>query len=664
MEKEPVVPPHEYIQKNAHFKTIEQYRQAYERSLNDAENFWSEAAKEFITWDRPFDSVMQGGFEFGDMTWFQGGKLNACYNCVDRHVASRGEKPAIIWEGDKPGCGRTYTYREVQREVCKVANALKRFGVRKGDSVCIYMPMIPQAVFAMLACARIGAAHTVIFAGFSVEAVRDRIKDGNCVCVITADEGLRGGKHIPLKQTVDKALLATGDVETTVTSVHTVLVYQHTQAQDVVRHFHAPRDRWWHETVDLERPYCPYEVMDAEDTLFMLFTSGSTGRPKGIQHTTAGYLLYTAMTHRYVFDVHENDVYACVADIGWITGHSYVVYGPLCNGATTVLFESTPLYPDAGRYWDLVERYKVTVFYTSPTAIRALMRYGRDPVEKYDRSSLRILGSVGEPINPEAWKWYHEVVGGGKATVVDTYWQTETGGHVITPLPGAIPTKAGSATLPFFGVEPVLLNEKGNIVEGNNVSGFLCFRRPWPGMARSCWGDHNRFMQTYLLPYPGYYFTGDGAYRDQNGYYWITGRVDDVINVSGHRIGSAEIESALVGHGAVAEAAVVGVPHEIKGQALFAYVTLKEGFVGSPEMTAELTIAIVKNVGSFARPDYILIAPQLPKTRSGKIMRRLLRKIACLETDNLGDLTTLADPGVVDELIVQVKQLFESRMRK
>ncbi len=658
MEKELAVPPHDYIRKGAEINSMEQYAALYKRSIEDTDGFWGEMAKKHLDWFEPFTSVQHGSFAEGDIAWFLQGKLNACYNCIDRHIPTRGDKVALLWEGDKPSDVRRITYKELLRDVCRLSNALKRTGVRKGDTVCIYMPMIPEAVVAMLACTRIGAAHTVVFAGFSVEALRDRIIDGNCVAVITADEGTRGGKHVPLKKVVDRALLDTGDSTHTVKNVHSVIVFQHTHDKATVASFHATRDKWWHDVVAAERPYCPAEPMDSEDSLFLLFTSGSTGRPKGIQHTTAGYLLYAALTHRYVFDIKEDDVYACVADVGWITGHSYVVYGPLLNGSTTFLFESTPLFPDAGRYWDMVQRHKITVFYTSPTAIRSLMKFGPDIVRKYDRSSLRILGTVGEPINPEAWKWYNDVVGEKKATIVDTYWQTETGGHVITPLPGAIPTKAGSASLPFFGIEPVLLNEKGKEVQGNNTSGFLAIKKPWPGMLRTCWGDHNRFLQTYMTAYPGYYFTGDGAFRDQDGYYWITGRVDDVINVSGHRIGSAEIESALVSHPAVAESAVVGIPHDIKGQALFAYVTLKQDFNVTDLMHSELLLAVIRDVGSFAKPDFILITPGLPKTRSGKIMRRLLRKIACKETESLGDLSTLAEPQIIEDLIVAVNALY------
>jgi acetyl-CoA synthetase len=578
----------------------------------------------------------------GLVAWFLGGKLNVCENCVDRHVQTRGDQVAILWEGDEPGQNRRITYRELQREVCRMANVLRHHGLRKGDRVAIYMPMIPEAAYAMLACARLGLVHSVVFAGFSAESLRDRILDARCKAVITADEGLRARKVIPLKRTVDEAVMACPTVQ------H-VFVVKRTGAKVP---FYPPRDVWLDELMAQERPYCPIEHMDSEDTLFLLYTSGSTGKPKGIAHTTGGYLLGAAMTMKYVFDHREGDIFACMADIGWVTGHSYVVYGPLCNGATTVMFESIPTYPDAGRYWDVVSRLKITQFYTAPTAIRAIMREGDQWPAKHDRSSLRVLGSVGEPINPEAWKWYFEKVGEGRCQIVDTFWQTETGSIMITPLPAAIPTKPGSATLPFFGVEPVVLDEKGNEQPATGeVSGILCFKRPWPSMARTIQNDHKRFEETYLKPYPGYYFTGDGCRRDADGYWWITGRVDDVINVSGHRMGTAEVESALVSHPACAEAAVCGYPHEIKGQGIFAYVLLKDGYKETPELIGELRNEVRHHIGPIATPDVILVAPGLPKTRSGKIMRRILRKIAADETDNLGDTTTLADPGVVQLLI-------------
>jgi acetyl-CoA synthetase len=627
----------------AHIPSFEAYRKLHEDSLADPDGFWRRLAQETLTWFHPFSQTSDCDFDWGQVAWFLNGRLNACYNCVDRHVPTRGDQVALIWEADTPGQGSKITYRELQREVCRLANVLRHNGVRKGDRVAIYMPMIPEAVYAMLACARLGAVHNVVFAGFSAESLRDRINDAKCTTVITADEGVRGGKTIPLKRTVDEAVMACP-------TVRTVFVARRTGNKVP---FYPQRDIWLREAMDGERPYCPVEHQDSEDTLFLLYTSGSTGRPKGVAHTTAGYLLQAALTHRYVFDYHDGDVYACVADVGWITGHSYVVYGPLCNGATTVLFESVPLYPDAGRYWDLVERHKVTQLYTAPTAIRAIAREGDAFVKAHDRSSLRVLGSVGEPINPEAWRWYHDVVGEGRCPVVDTWWQTETGGIMITPLPGATTLKPGSATLPFFGIEPALLDEQGKEIDGNNVSGLLAIKRPWPGMARTIQNDHERFVQTYLRPYHGYYLTGDGCRRDEDGYYWITGRVDDVINVSGHRLGTAEVESALVTHPACAEAAVVGYPHDIKGQGIFAFVILNEGWTESTELIGELKNEVRHHIGPFATPDVVLVSPGLPKTRSGKIMRRILRKIASGETSELGDTTTLADPSVVDALIAK-----------
>ena len=557
-------------------------------------------------------------------------------------MATRGDQTALLWEGDEPGDVREVTYRELHDRVCQLANVLLRRGVKKGDRVAIYMPMVPEAAMAMLACARIGAIHSVIFAGFSSDSLRDRILDADCRVVLTANEGLRGAKRIPLKATVDAAVAECPDV-------HTVLVLARTPAEVPMV---AGRDLDLATAMAAERPHCPCVSVDAEDLLFLLYTSGSTGKPKGLGHSTGGYLVYAAHTHRLVFDYHEGDVYACVADIGWITGHTYVVYGPLANGATTVLFESIPTYPDCGRYWDVVQRLKINQFYTAPTAIRAIAREGDEPVTKYDRSSLRILGTVGEPINPEAWRWYNDVVGEQKCAIVDTWWQTETGGHMITPLPGATPTKPGSATLPFFGVEPVLLEaESGRELDGNDLSGVLAIKRSWPGQARTIWGDHQRYIETYFSAYKGYYFTGDGCRRDEDGYYWITGRVDDVINVSGHRMGTAEVESALVEHEACAEAAVVGFPHEIKGQGIFAYVILNQGFEASDALAKDLKQMVRKIIGPIATPDHVLLTSGLPKTRSGKIMRRILRKIAAKESDQLGDTSTLADPAVVDELI-------------
>ena len=635
--------PPTHVSRHAHISSFEGYRKLHAESLADPDAFWRQRAQEDLSWFHPFSQASDCDFEHGQVAWFLNGRLNACHNCVDRHLADRGDQVALIWESDTPGEGIKVTYRELQREVCRLANVLRHNGARKGDRIAIYMPMIPEAVYAMLACARIGAVHNVVFAGFSAESLRDRINDARCTTVITADEGVRGGKTIPLKRTVDEAVMACP-------TVRTVFVARRTGNKVP---FYPQRDIWLREAMNSERTYCPIEHMDSEDTLFLLYTSGSTGRPKGVAHTTAGYLLQAALTHRYVFDYHDGDVFACVADIGWITGHSYVVYGPLCNGATTVLFESIPLYPDAGRYWDMVERHRVTQFYTSPTAIRSVAREGDAFVKAHDRSSLRVLGTVGEPINPEAWRWYHQVVGEGRCPVVDTWWQTETGGIMITPLPGATPLKPGSATFPFFGIEPVVLDEQGKELDGGDVSGLLAIKRPWPGMARTVQNDHTRFVETYLRPFHGYYLTGDGCRRDKDGYYWITGRVDDVINVSGHRLGTAEVESALVTHPACAEAAVVGFPHEIKGQAIFAFVILKQGWSESPELLGELKNEARHHIGPFATPDIVLIVPGLPKTRSGKIMRRILRNIAAGKHDDMGDITTLADPSIVDVLIAK-----------
>jgi acetyl-CoA synthetase len=637
----------ERVRAGASIPDLASYQKLYDESLRDPDHFWGRMALEHLTWLHPFREVSDNDWQQGLVSWFLGGKINVCENCVDRHVKTRGDQIAILWEGDEPGQNRRITYRELQREVCRMANVLRHHNLRKGDRVAIYMPMIPEAAYAMLACARLGLVHSVIFAGFSAESVRDRILDAKCKAVITADEGLRAKKVIPLKRTVDEAVMACP-------SVKHVFVVKRTGGKIP---FYAPRDIWIDELMAQERPYCPIEHMDSEDTLFLLYTSGSTGKPKGIAHTTAGYLLGAAMTMKYVFDHREGDIFACMADVGWVTGHSYVVYGPLANGATTVMFESIPTYPDAGRYWDVVQRLKITQFYTAPTAIRAIMREGDQWPKKYDRSSLRVLGSVGEPINPEAWRWYFENIGDKRCQIVDTFWQTETGSIMITPLPAAIPTKPGSATLPFFGVDPVVLDEKGKELTGNGVTGVLAFRRAWPSMARTIQNDHQRFVDTYLKPFPGYYFTGDGCRRDEDGYYWITGRVDDVINVSGHRMGTAEVESALVSHPGCAEAAVCGYPHEIKGQGIFAYVLLKEGYKETPELIGELRNEVRHHIGPIATPDVILIAPGLPKTRSGKIMRRILRKIAADETDNLGDTSTLADPGVVQLLIEKRRAL-------
>lgn len=639
---------------NAHISSMEMYRDMYARSIGpNASAFWSEFAKKTLHWFRPFSEgeVMRGDLSSGDMRWFSDGQLNVSYNCLDRHVnEGNGDKVAIIYDADEPNQGRNYTYKEALDETCRIANAFLFHGVKRGDTVAVYMPMVPQLAFVMLACARIGAIHSVIFAGFSADSVRDRLIDAKSKFIVTSDEGRRGGRSIPLKATTDSAVMMSDGL------VEKVFVFARTKNPAVS--YNPKIDVKMDEEILKMRPFCPAVSMDAEDILFLLYTSGSTGKPKGLAHTTAGYLLYAAMTHKFVFDYKPGDVYACMADAGWITGHSYIVYGPLCNGATTLFFESTPLYPDASRYWQVVERFKVTQFYTAPTALRALMRFGEEPVKKHDLTSLRILGSVGEPINPEAWRWYNTVVGGSRCSIVDTFWQTETGGHVITPLPGCTPTKPGSATLPFFGVDVVLKDKEGGLVTGNSVSGVVCFSKPWPGMARTIYGDHDRFLATYLRPFPGTYFTGDGAIRDKDGYYWITGRVDDVLNVSGHRMGSAEIESALVAHPKVAEAAVIGFPHDLKGEGICCYVTLKQGEVESDAIASELKIQVRRVIGPFATPDYIVLTHGLPKTRSGKIMRRVLRKIIAKETDSLGDISTLADPSIVGELIDKVNALF------
>ena len=618
------------------------YLRLYQQSIEQPEVFWAEQAKTFLDWQKPWDRVLTSDMHTGLAEWFKGGQLNVSENCIDRHLASRGEQTAIIWEGDNPADAKHINYRELHEQVCRLANVLKQRGVNKGDRVCIYMPMIPEAAYAMLACTRIGAVHSVVFGGFSPDALRDRILDSDCHTVITADEGVRGGKAIPLKLNVDKALQSCPGVST-------VLVVQRTQGRiDWVE----GRDLWYHQTIATVGSDCPPESMDAEDPLFILYTSGSTGKPKGVLHSTGGYLLQAAMTHKYVFDYHDGEVYWCTADVGWVTGHSYIVYGPLANGATTLLFEGVPNYPDSSRFWQVIDKHQVNIFYTAPTALRALMREGEGPVQKTSRASLRLLGSVGEPINPEAWEWYFHVVGDTRCPIVDTWWQTETGGIMITPLPGATDLKPGSATRPFFGVQPVLLDEQGKEIDGTG-SGVLAIKASWPGQIRSVYGDHQRMLDTYFKPYPGYYFTGDGARRDEDGYYWITGRVDDVINVSGHRIGTAEVESALVLHDAVAEAAVVGYPHDIKGQGIYAYVTLMNGSEPSNELARELLALVSKEIGSFAKPELIQWAPGLPKTRSGKIMRRILRKIACNELENMGDTSTLADPSVVNDLIEQ-----------
>ena len=619
-----------------------QYRGMYERSVADPEGFWAEQAEALVSWFKPWEQVMDVDFHTAQIKWFSGGKLNACYNCVDRHLAARGDQVAILWEGDDVNVDKSITYNELFELVCKFGNVLKSRGVKKGDRVSIYMPMIPEAAVAMLACARIGAIHSVVFGGFSPDALRERILDSDCRVIITADQAPRGGNKVPLKENVENALAGCPEV-------HTTIVVQRTGNQVTAS---TERDVWYHEAMREASAHCPPEEMDAEDPLFILYTSGSTGKPKGVLHTTGGYQLYTAMTHKYVFDYRDGEVYWCTADVGWVTGHSYIVYGPLANGATTLMFEGLPTWPDAGRFWQVVDKHQVNIFYTAPTALRALMGQGDQPVTKHSRKSLRILGSVGEPINPEAWEWYHRVVGERRCPVVDTWWQTETGGILITPLPGATDLKPGSATLPFFGIQPALMDADGNELQGA-ASGNLVIKHSWPGQMRTLYGDHARFVETYFQAHPGCYTTGDGARRDQHGYYWITGRIDDVINVSGHRMGTAEVESALVLHEKVAEAAVVGYPHEIKGQGIYAYVTLMAGTEPDDALRAELIALVRKEIGPIAKPDVIQWSPGLPKTRSGKIMRRILRKVAANELDDLGDISTLADPSVVQDLITK-----------
>ena len=618
----------------------DKYNEMYQRSISDPEGFWAEQAEEFIDWIKPWNRVWNWDYDEANIAWFEGAKLNVAYNCLDRHLASRGDQVAVIWEGDDPGVDKKITYRQLHEDVCKFANVLKSRGVKKGDRVSIYMPMVSEVVVAILACARIGAVHSIVFGGFSPESLKDRILDSDCRVVITADEGLRGARPVPLKANADKALESCPNV-------HTVVVIKCTGG-DIA--WHEERDVWYQELMAEASSDCPPEEMDAEDPLFILYTSGSTGKPKGVVHTTGGYILYAAMTHKYVFDCHDGDVYWCTADVGWVTGHSYVVYGPLANGATTLVFEGIPTYPDASRFWQVVDKHKVTIFYTAPTALRALMGQGNKLVEKTSRKSLKLLGTVGEPINPEAWEWYYHVIGEERCPIVDTWWQTETGGILITPLPGATKLKPGSATRPFFGIVPEIVDAEGNVLEGT-AEGNLCIRQPWPGQMRTLFGDHQRFKETYFSTYKGKYFTGDGARRDADGYYWITGRVDDIINISGHRMGTAEVESALVLHDQVAEAAVVGYPHEIKGQGIYAYVTLMAGTEGTEELRKELIGLVRSEIGPIASPDVIQWAPGLPKTRSGKIMRRILRKVAANEVDTLGDTSTLAEASVVDDLI-------------
>jgi len=617
------------------------YQQMYRVSMQDPDGFWGEQARAFVEWFSPWGAVCEADLPAGQVAWFKGATLNVSYNCIDRHLAQRADQVAILWEGDSPDEQAAITYRALHDHVCRLANALKRRGVRKGDRVCIYMPMLPEVAYAMLACARIGAIHSVVFGGFSPQSLKDRILDSDCRVVITADQGLRGGKRIPLKANTEEALASCPDV-------HTVLTVRRTG--DEVPWVEG-RDVWYHDVVVREPATCTPEPMDSEHPLFILYTSGSTGKPKGVQHSSGGYLLHAAITHRWVFDYHDGDVFWCTADVGWVTGHSYIVYGPLANGATTLMFEGLPSYPDASRFWRVIDKHKVDIFYTAPTAIRALMGQGDAFVTSTSRASLKLLGSVGEPINPEAWEWYHRVVGEGRCPIVDTWWQTETGGIMISPLPGATELKPGSATRPFFGVAPAIVDEHGKIVETTEAVGNLVITKPWPGQIRTVYGDHQRVIDTYYTSYPGLYFTGDGARRDADGYYWITGRVDDVMNVSGHRLGTAEVESALVLHDAVAEAAVVGFPHPIKGEGIYAYVTLMSGLTADDSLKDELADLVRKQIGAIARPDVIQWAPGLPKTRSGKIMRRILRKIAENDLTNLGDTTTLADPAVVDDLV-------------
>ena len=618
----------------------QKYQAMYRHSVDNPEDFWAQQAEQFLSWETPWQSVSSSDFGRAEANWFRGAKLNVAVNCIDRHLPHRADQTAIIWEGDEPTDDSLITYAELHDQVSRLANLLRHRGVKKGDRVCIYMPMIPEAAYAMLACARIGAVHSVVFGGFSPEALKDRILDSDCQVVITADEGVRGGKTIPLKANTDIAL-------ENCPNVHSCLVVQRTSGSI---DWHEERDIWYHQGIQSMSTDCQPELMEADDPLFILYTSGSTGKPKGVVHSTAGYLLMAAMTHKYTFDYKESDVYWCTADVGWITGHSYIVYGPLCNGAITLMFEGVPTYPDPSRFWQVVDKHQVNQFYTAPTAIRALMGSGDEFVKKTARSSLKLLGTVGEPINPEAWEWYYHTVGDARCPIVDTWWQTETGAHMLTPLPGAMSLKPGSAARPYFGIQPVLLDSEGQEIEGPG-EGLLMIKASWPSQIRTVFGDHQRCIDTYFSAYPGYYFTGDGARRDKDGYYWITGRVDDVLNVSGHRMGTAEVESALVLHQQIAEAAVVGYPHDVKGEGIYCYVTPMTGVQPDDALKKQLVELCVKEIGPIAKPDIIQWAPGLPKTRSGKIMRRILRKVAANELDNLGDTSTLADPSVVEQLI-------------
>ena len=643
MSESAVYPVPEQWKENAWINQ-DRYQAMYQQSIENPDQFWAEQAAEFLQWESPWHTVRDVDFAKGEATWFGGGKLNVAVNCIDRHMAKRADQTAIIWEGDEPTDDKKISYRELHDRVSRMGNVLRDRGVKKGDRVCIYMPMIPEAAYAMLACARIGAVHSVVFGGFSPEALKDRILDSDCQVVITADEGVRGGKSVPLKVNADKALESCPNV-------HTCLVVERTGGNIS---WTENRDIWYQDAIQSVSADCPAESMDAEDPLFILYTSGSTGKPKGVMHTTGGYLLMVAMSFKYTFDYHEGDVFWCTADVGWVTGHSYILYGPLCNGGITLMFEGVPTYPDASRCWQVIDKHQVNQFYIAPTAIRALMGAGDKFVQDSSRSSLKLLGTVGEPINPEAWEWYYRVVGDSRCPIVDTWWQTETGGHMLTPLPGVTDLKPGSASQPFFGVEPVLLDTEGNEIEGAG-EGLLMIKSSWPSQIRTVYGDHKRCIETYFSAYPGYYFTGDGARRDEGGYYWITGRVDDVLNVSGHRMGTAEVESALVLHTKVAEAAVVGYPHDIKGQGIYCYVTLMSDVelneAQHDDLRKELIALCVREIGPIAKPDIIQWAPGLPKTRSAKIMRRILRKVAANELDSLGDTSTLADPSVVEELI-------------
>ena len=642
--------PPKAVNDTAFVRNMEQYKEMYQRSISDPEKFWAQEAEKFF-WFKKWERVRDYNYNVKNgpisIEWFKGGKTNITMNCLDRHLETRGDQPAILWEGNEPGTDKTLTYKELHGQVCKFANVLKKHGVQKGDRVTIYMPMVVELAVAMLASARIGAVHSIVFGGFSATALAERIHDSSSNLLVTTDGAFRGTKPVPLKANADEAMQISHNKGE---EVKKCIVVERV-GSEIPTTMKPGRDFWWHDEMKDASPVCGAEPMDAEDPLFLLYTSGSTGKPKGVQHTIGGYMIFAALTHKYIFDYHEGDVWWCTADIGWVTGHSYIVYGPLANGAQTIMFEGVPTYPSAGRFWDVVDKYKVTQFYTAPTAIRALMAHGEEIPARYDLSSLKILGSVGEPINPEAWRWYHKNIGREKCPIVDTWWQTETGGILITPLPGCTSLKPGSATFPFFGVKPAVIeSETGKVMEGNGVSGVLALSEPWPGQARTIYGDHDRFEETYFKLYPGYYFTGDGCRRDEDGYYWITGRVDDVINVSGHRIGTAEVESALVLHPTVSEAAVVGFPHEIKGQGIYAYVSLMDGANYNDGLGRELKNFVRKEIGPIAAPDVIQWAPDLPKTRSGKIMRRILRKIAADEADQLGDVSTLADPSVVEEL--------------